>query len=1044
MDIESLAHALSSKGTPVSSCTYALIEHFCTQLTDIRRDQSTPPAEATRETSREAARLVAWWQADFSAIHGDLSFRHSSNAKVKPDWLRKAFGIGEACEPLDILLAAETCFSLLVRVVAYRTVAEYLGEADALERLAEPCALADVIHGDFFERHNIHNYCFPDAYSWFLSVWNKNTTQRLEAWLAALDRTLAPAAVPVAGTPAAGTPRAGTPAAGTPRAGTRGGVPDGGLRGSAGTTWHAASSGTTGDSFKRLYEALFPRQLRHALGEFYTPEWLAQYTVAETFAKAGAVPWQSVCLDPTCGSGTFLQALITTIRRDGRTVGAAPGSQTESAQPPDATARPTTPTEQLQRLCQVVRGFDVNLLAVVMARTNFLLSVLDLWDGRAAIDLPVDWFDVIDRPHAENSQVTVNLHGESISVTRGEGAFGKYGADGAAKRPDGAVVIDKRAGGGFGKSGVSLSVSLLADADLETAATRERAGTPVYESLRAAYIANRLRGAARQPVDIVVGNPPWVNWEYLSKSVRERTHHLWQAYALFDASGRNRALAKEDLSTLLTYAVADRDLQPGGCLGFVLRQAVFKSKQNGAGFRRLQIGRSGPHLQIVQVDDLTLLQPFPGATTATAVVLLRKAAATAFPVPWRVWRPRHSGERPGEHSGEHSGERPATSRTPPLPPTVTRDIYAAWPVRRDETTSPWITLPSTCILAADRILGRNAYQARTGTFTGGGNAVFWIRVEGASEGVGGTSEAGLVRVHNVTERAKREAPSVTADVEALFVYPLLRGADVRRWHAEPQLHLLCPHTSETRMAAVPRPQLEQLAPHTLAYFDRFTDVLRARRGFSWDRVQLERTPYAIQRIGTYTFAPYKVVWRYIATSFITAVVSFVDDPVLGRRLVLPNEKLMFIPTDDEAEAYYLCGVLSSTPVRACIEQVMNPTSISAHVLDNIAIPTFDRDNPLHLRISELCYAGHALLRTPGTEAPLSAAGEGSVIAAAAGAGRPLSAGAGTPVARPTTDGSAVAASALAEVEAHLDATVSTLYGLTPADLTGFAELIVRR
>lgn len=989
MDIQSLAVALSSKGTPVSSCTYALIEHFCTQLADIRRDQSAPPAEATRETSREAARLVAWWQADFSAMHGDLSFGHSSNAKVKPGWLRRAFGVGEACDPLDILLAAETCFSLLVRVLAYRTVAEYLGEADALERLAEPRTLADVIHGDFFERHNIHNYCFPDAYSWFLSVWNKNTTERLLAWLTPLSSFDTTLPFYTAGARSIGSNGRAAETAGSTAA-------IGGTR----------STRSTGDSFKRLYEALFPRQLRHALGEFYTPEWLAEYTVAETFAKAGAVPWQSVCLDPTCGSGTFLQALITAVRGAGAH-GQTPRSQTESAHQEHATARPVAPTEQLQRLCEAVRGFDVNLLAVIMARTNFLLLVLDLWDGRTAIDLPIDWFDVLDRPYTEDDRVRVNLHGESITVMRGENAFGTYGAE---------VT---------GNHGESLSVSSLPGAALETAAASEREASPVYESLRAAYIVNRLRGAARSPADIVVGNPPWVNWEYLSKSVRERTHHLWQVYALFDASGRDRALAKEDLSTLLTYAVADRDLRPGGCLGFVLRQAVFKSKQNGAGFRRLQIGRSGPELQVLQVDDLTLLQPFPGATTATAVVLLRKAATTAYPVPWRVWRPCQA-------TGEESM-------------AVTMDRYAARPVRRDQTTSPWITLPSTCLSAADRVLGGNAYRARTGTFTGGANAVFWIRVEGASAGAEGASvsaegasEGGLVRIQNVTERAKREAPPVTADVEPLFVYPLLRGADVQRWQAEPQLHLLCPHTSETRMAAVPRPILEQLAPRTLAYFDRFTDVLRARRGFSWDRVQLERTPYAIQRVGAYTFAPYKVVWRYIASSFITAVVSSVDDPVLGRRLVLPNEKLMFIPTDDEAEAHYLCGVLSSTPVRACIEQVMNPTSISAHVLDNIAIPTFDRDNPLHRQISELCCAGHALVRKGDTQTPLGATGAGTGTTPAA------SAGVEAEVQAWLDDAAISSITTVAEVETRLDEAVSRLYGLTAADLAGFAELITRR
>lgn len=898
MGIESLARSLQSKNNHVSTCTYALIRHFCTQLADIRSRSAATPLET------EAVRLVEWWHRDFLTIHGELSFGHSSNAKVKPDWLQTAFSLNDRAQPLDILCAAETCFSLLVRVLAYHRVATHLGEAVSLEHLAAPEALADVLHGDFFLRHYIHNYCFPDAYSWFLCVWNKNTEHLLRPWLTSVHACL--------------TETDGTSV-------------------SAEKQVQPASR----DSFTHLYEALFPRQLRHALGEFYTPQWLAEYTVAETFAKSGAVPWQAVCLDPTCGSGTFLRALVGAIRRAGDAEGGA-HSREEIAY-----GRPETPTAQLQRLCQVVRGYDVNLLAVIMARTNFLFDVLDLWDGRVDIHLPIDWFDVLDRPHTEDGRLTVSLHGKPIATTLQSRAR----QDGIARRADHAASVPER--------------------------------------LQRVYIANRLRGAAHPPADIVVGNPPWVNWEYLSKSVRDRTGHLWQTYALFDAAGRDRALAKEDLSTLLTYAVADRDLRVGGCLGFVLRQAVFKSKQNGAGFRRLQLGRSGPALQVLQVDDLSLLQPFPGASTATAVVWLRKAETTAYPVPWRIWRPQQA-------EAKKSIARPA----------VDFDLHMARPVQEDVPTSPWITLPSDCFAAAKRVLGHNSYRARTGVFTGGANAVFWTRVLSPSGD-------GLVRVENVTERAKRRAPSVIADVEPLFLYPLLRGADVKRWQAEPQLHLLCPHTKETRMAAVSQATLAAIAPRTLAYLEQFTDVLLARRGFSWDRVQLERTPYAIQRIGAYTFAPYKVVWRYIASSFICAVVSSTHDPVLGPRLVLPNEKLMFIPTADETEAYYLCGVLSSTPVRACIEQVMNPTSISTHVVDNLSIPTFEAHSPLHRRIAALCQAGHALLRRADSQP------------------------------RALVD-QTLAVQTTAEVDAQLDEAVCTLYNLTPADLTAFSTLTAKR
>ena len=61
------------------------------------------------------------------------------------------------------------------------------------------------------------------------------------------------------------------------------------------------------DLFKPLYEAVFPRTLRHALGEYYTPNWLAEHVLDQVGypdQRGGRL------LDPACGSGVFLMAAI--------------------------------------------------------------------------------------------------------------------------------------------------------------------------------------------------------------------------------------------------------------------------------------------------------------------------------------------------------------------------------------------------------------------------------------------------------------------------------------------------------------------------------------------------------------------------------------------------------------------------------------------------------------------------------------------------------------------------------------------------------------
>ena len=67
-----------------------------------------------------------------------------------------------------------------------------------------------------------------------------------------------------------------------------------------------------GDLFKPLYQDLFPRSLRHQLGEYYTPDWLARHVLDQVGYEGQ--PGQRL-LDPACGSGTFLVMALRRWRR---------------------------------------------------------------------------------------------------------------------------------------------------------------------------------------------------------------------------------------------------------------------------------------------------------------------------------------------------------------------------------------------------------------------------------------------------------------------------------------------------------------------------------------------------------------------------------------------------------------------------------------------------------------------------------------------------------------------------------------------------------
>ena len=139
------------------------------------------------------------------------------------------------------------------------------------------------------------------------------------------------------------------------------------------------------DLFKPLYEAVFPRTLRHALGEYYTPDWLAEHVLDQVgYPGAGG----SRLLDPMCGSGVFLMAAIRRLRSETEK-GTVPMSGTGH---PGGTRSPFPPA---QRILENVVGLELNPLAAITARANYLLAIADLVPKESAIEIPVYRCDAI-------------------------------------------------------------------------------------------------------------------------------------------------------------------------------------------------------------------------------------------------------------------------------------------------------------------------------------------------------------------------------------------------------------------------------------------------------------------------------------------------------------------------------------------------------------------------------------------------------------------------------------------------------------------------
>ncbi len=169
-------------------------------------------------------------------------------------------------------------------------------------------------------------------------------------------------------------------------------------------------------------------------------------------------------------------------------------------------------------------------------------------------------------------------------------------------------------------------------------------------------------------------------------------------------------------------------------------------------------------------------------------------------------------------------------------------------------------------------------------------------------------------VQNLVEKAKRNVPAVEQAIEPGLVYPLLRWGDVRRWSARPSAHVLLAQDVATR-TGIAESLMRREYPRTYAYLKQFEPVLVGRAAYR--RYQGRKPFYSMYNVGTYTLSPIKVVWRRMDRWIRAAVVESIDDPLLGRRPVVPQETCVLIACGSADEAHYLCAMLNSDR-RQCV------------------------------------------------------------------------------------------------------------------------------
>ncbi len=316
------------------------------------------------------------------------------------------------------------------------------------------------------------------------------------------------------------------------------------------------------DVLKNLYQELVDPEARHDLGEYYTPDWLAELTLERLGYKGGKI------LDPACGSGGFLFAAVNALRKAGQK-----GSKL------------------VANALENVIGIDVHPVAVLMAKANMLLALRrELPDFAGDVTLRVYMADTLMAEEDKSKGVLripvtskEAFHIPLATVARGEldelidflSDFAHRGSKDEEAAEKATKAVNARLAG------------LTADKEpfwwvqnfkLLMKLDKQRRNTIWAYILKNAYRPEFLR---REKVDYIAGNPPWLGYAFIKdESYQKRIKELVFGYGLLTKEDV-KLFTRMDVWSVFFVHCETEFLRDGGQIGFVLpKSAMLPAKQH--------------------------------------------------------------------------------------------------------------------------------------------------------------------------------------------------------------------------------------------------------------------------------------------------------------------------------------------------------------------------------------------------------------------------------------------------------------------------------
>ena len=660
------------------------------------------------------------------------------------------------------------------------------------------------------------------------------------------------------------------------------------------------------DVLKVLYESVIAPETRKKLGEYYTPDWLAQKMVETAVPE----PLTTRALDPSCGSGTFLFHLVrrylTAAKREGRAA-----------------------AEQLDGLSRSVLGMDLHPVAVTLARVTYLLAIgPDLLrdPDRSAIRVPVFLGDSMQwgkaRPTLWSTHELRVPVDDRRELTGSDFVFPQslladpHKFDSLVSQLADLAAKPRKIGSRPSLASIFMRLAIPEDARSTITATFAlmcRLHDEGRDHIWGYYIRNLARpewlARPENRVDVLVGNPPWLAFRYMPREMQEDFRAMSEARGLWH--GKKQA-THQDLSGLFIVRAMELYLRQHGRFAFVMQSSVLNGGQY-EGFRGGKYEGVQHQLDLSAAFsppwDLRKVRPHFFPITAAVVFGARADAPISLP---------------------DAGER--------------------WVGKLKHTNATWAEVEGLISRAGGEQQhgvegGRSPYHPR---FRQG--AVIVPRVLFMVEQVA-AGPLGQVR-NRVSVRSARSAaekmpwkalPAFEGVVESEFAHPVYMGEAVLPYRTLGALTAVLPIDRKGILSAN---QIEGY-PGLSAWWSQVSNAWEAHR--SSDRLSLpQQLDYHGKLSGQLPVSSERIV--YTASGMHLAA-GRVSDP---RAIIEHN--LYWASVSSIEEAQFLCAILNAALVTERVRPLMSYGKDERHIdkyVWSLPIPMFDPANGLHQRLAEL-------------------------------------------------------------------------------------------